>query len=361
MSPRRSVVVALALALTQAGCSPGYLLQATAGQLEVIRARRPVAAVVADPATSPQVRAKLEVAGEILDFAHRDLALPDNGSYRQYADLGRPYVAWNVFAAPEFSLNLRHWCFPIAGCVAYRGYFAEEDAIAFARRLAARGDDVYVSGAAAYSTLGYFRDPLLANTLGLSDAALAGLVFHELAHQRLYVGGDTVFNESFATLVEQEGVVRWLAARGERAALCRYRDALAREAAVQQLLAEAGARLAAIYSAGGTAEDLRAAKAREIARLRAAYRGLRAGWQGPPDFDAIFDGTINNASLGALAAYDRLVGRLRVILQGEGGRLEAFYARAARLSQLDAADREEVLAIITTPSPLPQATCVLNP
>jgi predicted aminopeptidase len=350
---RVAAAATLLLALTQAtGCSPGYFVQATAGQLEIMRARRPIGRVLADPATAPDVRARLQLAGEVLRFAHRELALPDNGSYRDYAELGRPYAVWNVFAAPEFSLALRRWCFPIAGCVAYRGYFARDGAQALAARLARRGYDVHVAGAVAYSTLGFFRDPLLDSALRLPDRVLAALIIHELAHQQLYVPGDTVFNESFATLVEQEGLARWLAARGDEAGLCSLAQGIAREQEVHALLDETRTRLAAIYDSPAPDEVRRAMKAAEIEGLHRRYRELRARWTGPPVFDAWFDGRMNNATLGAIAAYDRWVGTLRVILEAEGGDLTAFYRRAARLGRLDAAGRAEVLAGITARSTL---------
>jgi predicted aminopeptidase len=357
--PRPAATAALLLAaFTLSGCSPGYFLQAAAGQLEVARARRPVSSVLADPATAPEVRDRLLVAADAVRFAHGELALPDNGSFREFADLGRRYVVWNVFAAPELALELRRWCFPVAGCVAYRGYFAEEDARAFAARLRESGYDVHVGGALAYSTLGFFRDPLLGGVLGLGDAALAGLIFHELAHQQLYVRGDTVFNESFATLVEQEGAVRWLAARGDERSLCSVVDAIAREAEVHRLLGDTRARLARIYAGPLDASARRAAKDAEIARLRERYHALRSGWKGPPVFDRWFEGPINNATLGAIAAYDQLVGTLRVILEGEGGDLRSFYRRAARLARLSAADRAAVLREIRRPSPMPRpAAC----
>ncbi len=352
MEPRqRSLIAVLVLALAQA-CSPSYLIQATSGQMAIAHARRPIGEVLADPATPEILRTKLRGAQEALRFGHVALALPDNGSFSEYAELHRPYAVWNVFAAPEFSLSLRTWCFPVAGCVAYRGYFEERDAREFAASLAARGDDVFVGGAIAYSTLGFFRDPLLSSVVPLPDAALAGLIFHELAHQELYVPGDTIFNESFATLVEQEGTIRWLESRNDRDGLCAYMLELERERAARSLIAETRTRLAALY-ATGTGDDMRTAKAAEFSGLRERYRHLRATWRGPPHFDGWFDTPVNNASLGALATYDLLVGTLRVMLEGEGGNLPAFYRRAARLARLGPDDRAAVLREITTPDEWP--------
>ncbi|MCK6371578.1 MAG: aminopeptidase [Gammaproteobacteria bacterium] len=354
----RTIAVVALLPMFTTGCNPAYLTQAVRGQVEILRARRPVAAVLADPDTPPELQRKLAGAEDVVRFAHDSLGLPDNGSYEQFADVGRPYVVWNVFAAPEFSLELRRWCFPVAGCVAYRGYFDEDDAGRFAARQARRGDDVAVRGALAYSTLGFFRDPLLSTVTRLPETALVGLVFHELAHQRLYVAGDTVFSESFATLVEQEGVVRWLEARGDRAALCGYLDGLERAREVHALIRSARSALAAIYASGNSAAAMRAAKTAALEQLRADYAELREGWREPPYFDGWLADPLDNASLGAVAAYQGQVGQLRVILEAEGGDLEAFYRRAERLARLSAGDRQTVLGEISRPTERrPGAAC----
>lgn len=356
-------IAALAVLLTLvSGCSPAYFVQATSGQMQVLRARRPFDAVRADPATGAELRRKLDLAEAALAFAHAELGLPDNGSYREFAGIDRPYATWNVFAAPEFSLELRTWCFPVAGCVAYRGYFAEESAREFAAALAGDGEDVYVGGAVGYSTLGFFRDPLLSSETRLDDAALVGVIFHELAHQQLYAAGDTVFSESFATLVEQEGMIRWLGSRGDQAGLCDYLHGLERRRDVHALFDAARDRLRAIYTGNAPEAERRDAKAAEIAQLRDKYRRLRAQWTGPPYLDGWFDGDINNARLGALAAYDRYVGALRVILDGEGGDLRSLYRRAARLARLRPQERAEVLREITSPTLRePGAACAATP
>lgn len=332
------------------GCSPPYLLQATRGQIEIMRGRQPVDVLLADAGTQPELKRRLVASGTMLQFAYTELFLPDNGSYRQYVELGRPYVVWNVFVAPELSLTLRNWCFPIAGCVAYRGYFQESAAREFAARRAERGEDVAVIGATAYSTLGFLRDPLLSTVMQQTEVGLAALLFHELAHQRLYVAGDTVFSESFATLVEQEGVVRWLESRGDVAQLCHYQLALERERELYGLLRETRSRLAAIYASGAPDAEKRAARQAAFAELAARYQHLRTGWSAPPYFDHWFSGTLNNAWLGAFASYHEQVGQLRVILEGERGSLEAFYRRAERLARLSRRDRAAVLSAITSSS-----------
>jgi predicted aminopeptidase len=347
------LVVSLSLSLLAtfaSGCS-AYLRQATAGQIALKRAERPVADVLADPGTTPVLRQRLVTAAAALEFARRELSLPDNGSYRRVVELGRPYVVWNVFAAPEFSLELRRWCFPVAGCVAYRGYFAEADARRYADELRGEGADVAVAGAAAYSTLGFFRDPLLSSMLALSDRGVAALLFHELAHQRVYARGDTAFNEGLATLVEHEGMLAWLESRGDQAGLCRYVQSLAREREVQDLIAVARRRLRRLYRSGPGGDAGRAAKAAEFARLRAEYETLRGRWVGPPYFDAWFRGPLDNAVLGAAGAYSSKVDVLRVIFESERRDWPAFFKRMQRLARLDNAERARVLAAIVRPEP----------
>ncbi|MCR4332712.1 MAG: aminopeptidase, partial [Sulfuricaulis sp.] len=198
-----------------AGCaSPLYYAQAVSGQIEILTKRRPVEEVLADPATTPETRRQLELVRHLRDFASRELLLPDNRSYRSYADLQRPFVVWDVFATPELSLEPKRWCFLVAGCVPYRGYFARDKAEQFAAKLKQKGYDVYVGGVPAYSTLGWFNDPLLNTFIHRSEAELAGLLFHELAHQQIYISGDSAFNESFATVIELEGVKRWFEHQG---------------------------------------------------------------------------------------------------------------------------------------------------
>ncbi len=350
--PRRlfwSAGSAIVLALG-GGCSPAYVTQAVTGQLEIAGVERPVDDVLNDARTTPELRRSLAAAKQVLRYAHEELGLPDNGSYRQFAALDRPYVVWNVFVAPEFSLELHTWCFPVAGCVGYRGYFDEKDAQQFAAGKAAQGSDVAVRGALAYSTLGFFRDPLLSTVVHLPPADVAGLVFHELAHQRIYVAGDTAFNESFATLVEQEGTIRWLEVNTNSEGLCAYLVGLQREREVYALLEQARARLKAVYASKQTEEARRKAKEAELTQLRERYRQLRAQWHEPPYFDGWFRQPLNNAALAAIAAYRSYVGQLRVILDSEGGDLERFYRRVERLARLTAAERAAVLGEITDPT-----------
>ncbi len=337
------IVLLLLLGAQLSACSIGYYYQATTGHLELMRLRRPVDQVLADPETSPEVVDLLETADAALAFAHADLQLPDNGSYRQFADLQRPYAVWNVVAAPGFSLEPVTWCFPVAGCVAYRGDFRERDARQFAARLHDQGLDVYVGGATAYSTLGRFADPLLNTMAGLPASRLSGLIFHELAHQQLYAKGDTRFSEGFASFVEQEGLRRWR--RSGNAAIFSWEDQCAadlrrtRRHQVLAVLDHGRQRLAQLYAAELPDNDKQSAKAAVFAAMIDRYRALRDRWGGPPFFDGWFDAGLNNAKLAALAAYDDYVPAFQAMLAEVKGDLRAFYARAAAVAALPPAER----------------------
>jgi predicted aminopeptidase len=326
-----------------AGCSLGYYWQATSGHLELMSQRRDVAAVMADPATSDPLRNKLQLASGAVDFAHEELGLPDNGSYRVYADTGRTFVVWNVIAAPEFSLDPKTWCFVVAGCVSYRGYFAEQRARSYAADLASRGYDVHVAGVHAYSTLGRFRDPLLNTMLQMADDQIAGLIFHELAHQQLYVRDDSSFNEGFASFVEHEGIRRWLTKRGDADSLCAYQRRLRRRAEVRRLLTATRKALEELYARPLDQAAKRSAKARLFADLTESYQRLRRGWHGPPAFDGWFMPGNNNARMAALATYDDYLPAFEALLTAENGDLGGFHRRAAELARLPRADRERQL------------------
>jgi predicted aminopeptidase len=336
-------VAALALGALSAGAtllslSGCYLLQAAAGQGAVLARSRPITEVAADPATSEVVRKRLDLAIEARNFAVRELALPDSRSFRRYADLGRPYAVWNVVATPRFSVDARRWCFPVAGCVAYRGYFDPKRAEGAARRLALRGDDVAVGGVATYSTLGHLPDPLFNTMLGWRDTRLVGTVFHELAHERLYVADDSEFNEAFASVVEQEGVRRWLEGRGDSEELSRYRDGLKREAEFATLLRTTRERLRALYNSPLAPAMMAIEKQREFGRLKFEYSQLRARWDGYEGYDAWFARTLNNAHLAAAATYHDCVPGLERELAAAGS-LPGFYERAQRLAELPRAQR----------------------
>ena len=327
------------------GCSSvGYYAQLAEGQWQLLRARQPVAALLADPAQPAELRQRLQHSQEARDFASTQLALPDNRSYRLYADLKRPYVVWNLFATPEFSLEARSHCFPVAGCVAYRGYFDEQRARGAAALLHGEGLDTEVAGVEAYSTLGWFDDPLLGGMLAWSDERLAALIFHELAHQRLYLPGDTAFNESFARFVEEEGLRQWRRARDlppPPTQLARQREQFV------DLVLASRARLQQLYAQPLSAEAMRAAKRAEFQRLRSEYAALRDGaWQGDGRFDAWFARPLNNARLLPFGLYEQWVPAFAALFAEAGGDWPRFYARAAELAALGEQARWQALTAL---------------
>jgi predicted aminopeptidase len=322
------------------GC---YLLESAAGQLQLMSKRKPIARVIANPATPREVKSQLEAVAQIREFATRRLGLPDNGSYRSYADLGRQYVVWNVVAAPEFSVDPKEWCYPIAGCVAYRGYFVEHRARRFADDLQRRGLDVTVDGVAAYSTLGHFDDPILNTMLGWNDVELASIIFHELTHQMIYVPDDADFNEALATTVEEEGVRRWLQSLSRDQDLERYRVYQERFSEVLNLLTRAREDLRTLYASGIDRERMRREKAAIYAALRKSYSDLKHEWGGHAPFDSWFEGEINNAHLASIATYYACVPGFRRELAAAGGDLGDFYARVRQLAKIDQRERDALL------------------
>ena len=336
--------LALAALLALSGCeSLSYYAQAVGGQFEMMHRAQPLADWISDPATPPELRRRLELASRIREFASRELALPDNGSYRSYADLGRPYAVWNVFAAPEFSVKPIESCFPIAGCVAYRGFFGRRDAEDYAARKRAQRLDVFAYGVPAYSTLGWFDDPLLSTFIHYPEWELARLIFHELAHQVVYVKGDTTFNESFAVTVQDEGVRRWLESEGRGAELGAFRQAETRKKEFVALIEEARARLARLYAGPLPPAAMREAKRAEFARLRDRYAALKARWGSYNGFDGLMREP-NNALLASISAYARLVPAFRRELEAARGDLGAFYARVKALARLPKAERDAALS-----------------
>lgn len=320
----RPLLVAGTLLL--AGCDTiAYYGQAIGGQFSLLAAARPVETWLADPATPPELRDRLQAARRIRAFASSALGLPDNASYTAYTDLDRPYAVWNVFAAREFSVTPRPECFPFTGCVGYRGFFSEAAARAHAAKLQKEGYDVHIGGVPAYSTLGWFDDPLLSTFIRYPDAQLARLIFHELAHQVAYARDDTTFNESFAVVVEEEGVRRWLAAEGRAGELQAFQEAQKRRRAFAQKVKDVRDELAALYAADLPPEVMRARKAEAFAKLRAEY---------PRAVPAV----PSNGFLVSVSLYTGLVPQLEALLR-EAGSLEAFYGRVRELAARSKADR----------------------
>lgn len=324
------------------GCSSlSYYSQLASGQLQLLRAREPVAEVIADPSRDAKLRTHLAQSQKARAFASEQLHLPDNQSYRLYADIGRPFVVWNVFATQEFSLTPQNHCFPIAGCVAYRGYYSQSAARGEAAIQRLQGMDVSIGGVEAYSTLGWFNDPILNSMLGWGDERLATLIFHELAHQRVYVKDDTEFNESFATFVEQQGTRQWRAFRGLPAdtdAKLKQRDQFI------ALVLDTRSRLEKLYAQPLPFEQMRERKAAEFERFRRDYRLMRdSQWAGDKRYDAWVNAPLNNARLLPFGLYDQWVPAFAALFKQVGGDWVRFYAEVERLGGLQVAERKAAL------------------
>ncbi|HSW11369.1 MAG TPA: aminopeptidase [Solimonas sp.] len=329
----RATVLILAAALS-ACSSLGYYAHLAAGQTALLNAREPIAEVVADQSRDPQLRRQLQLVQDARRWAVQQLKLPDNRSYTTYADLGRPYVVWNVFAAPELSLEPVQHCFLVVGCLSYRGYYERDGAEREARQLRRQGYDVFVSGVPAYSTLNWFDDPVLNSMMRWSDEILVGTIFHELAHQRLYIRDDTAFNESFAEFVEDEGLRAWLAAQGGSNEGWRLYEQ--RRHQFIDLVLAMRSRLVQVYAADLPEDDRRAAKLRQFVQLRQDYEQLRDGpWTGYTGFDRWFEHyEANNARLLPFALYDEYKPAFAALFRQQGGDWERFYEAAAALSRL---------------------------
>jgi predicted aminopeptidase len=339
------VLLAAILIAPLSGCGTLYLAQAAGGQYNVLHARRPIDKVVADPRTPPPLRNRLMDVNAARDFAVTELHLPDNRSYRTYADIKRPYVVWNVVATPEFSIEPKHWCFPIAGCVAYRGYFKEKKARAFAADLAAKGFDVTVGGVPAYSTLGKFADPVLSSMMRYGDSELVAIIFHELAHQLLYVKNDTEFNEAFATTVEDAGLERWLQSRGQPDLMREFVEQNTKEHQFIELFANGREQLKRLYASGLPPQQMRERKSKVLADLTAQARALQAS-QGDKYYESWLKEGLNNAQLASVATYYQCVPGFERLLAEQGGDLLSFYAAARELAKQPRASRHAQLCQI---------------
>jgi len=300
-------------------------MHASLGHLDLMARRQPFAEVVSDVNATDELKAHLQRVASIREFASRELGLPDNDSYRIYAPLDRDYPVWNVWVTPEFDLQPRQSCFPIVGCVPYRGYYSKQLAHDYAAAFLDAGDDVMVSGVTAYSTLGFFDDPVTSTMLRLPEEKLAGLIFHELAHQVVYVRDNATFNESFARAVEIEGTLRWLAGRHDEAALVRYRTALERADAFFADVRMARAELARLYASDASDSAKRQGKKRifdAMCEAQQQRKMLDPGWSA---YDAWFAVHLNNAKLAAVATYFDDVEMFRELLGKVGGDFSAFY------------------------------------
>lgn len=324
----------------------GYYWQSVRGQLAVLQSARPIDDWLADTNTEPWLRKKLELAKQARRFASADLGLPDNGSYTKYVDLKRPSVVWNVFATPELSIQLKQWCYPVVGCATYRGFYAKEDAERYAEYLRNQGLEAFVSGIPAYSTLGWFEDPLLSSFIRYPDAEVARTIFHELGHQVLYIQGDTTFNESFASAIEEIGLAKWLRLQPERDLLTKsYADFAMRKKDFIALLKKHRLALERVYNEVQSDDEKRRGKAEVFASLQRDYVSLKESWGGFKGYDGWFSQKLSNAHLATVATYSELVPGFVALHQkmGQPLPLQPFFEAVRVLSKKSKAERDLLL------------------
>ncbi|MEE9332895.1 MAG: aminopeptidase [Granulosicoccaceae bacterium] len=350
MISRRTLVIFVAAAvgvasLTLMSCSSiGYYSQAASGHLKLMNAREPIDELLETDSTDPELRKKLQTLVDARVFAIEILRLPANDSYTTYAATGRDYVTWNVVAAEEFSLQPKTWCFPVAGCVSYKGYFKEQAAKDYAAVLAAEQYDVTVGGASAYSTLGWFDDPVLDTMLRGGDIRYVGTLFHEMAHQVLYVKDDSNFNEAFASFVEQQGMRIWLQLRDENERISKYEAFLKRSDEFNKLLQVTQTELRALYSQELEAGQKREQKKAVFDDMQEGYVNLKESWGGYSGYDRWFSREINNARLLSVATYRKWVPAFEAIYNEKGRSMEDFYTAATKISELPKEERQVALS-----------------
>ncbi len=346
----RSVLI-FATVLIISGCSTlNYYSSIIQGHFEIISQQQSIDELLNNPATSDQLRQKLSLAKAARQFATSDLHLPDNDSYKTYVDIGRDRVTWNVVAAPALSLSAKTWCYPIAGCVSYKGYYSNEAAKSYEKQLADENYDTTINGSAAYSTLGWFDDPVLNTMLQWREAHLVGVIFHELAHQQLYIKDDSAFNESFANFVQQEGVRRWYLAKGKPQAITKETAHGKRKKQFLSLLKTTRNKLEILYDSELADKQKYEQKRVYFTELRQQYTLLKTEeWQGYSGYDHWFDRDLNNANLVSVSTYHQHLPSFKALLQRSNGDLRVFYTAAEKLSQLPAKERSEKLLKMAAP------------
>ena len=344
-----SVKAALLLLLSVAlvSCETvGYYSQAVRGQLTIVFGREDIQRLIEQQDLSDELADKFARVMDIREFAESELGLPVGGNYSSYVDIEREHVVWNVFAAPEFSVEPVNWCYPIAGCVAYRGYFSERSALRYAAKLEEDGLDVYTGGVDAYSTLGWFEDSLLSTVLNRADYQLAGLIFHELAHQLVYLPGDTTFNESFATAVEREGVRRWLAKSNKDSNIAAALLDYDRQQQFVDLVTDYRDRFESLYQLDLKESSMRSQKLEVQQALREEYAVLKQQWHGYEGYDGWFSRSLNNAQLSTVASYNDLLPFFATVFEQSNQDFSAFYAEVIRIASLPEKERDELVAVI---------------
>jgi predicted aminopeptidase len=349
MKKKLRVMAFCAAAALVGGCSQlGYFVQAAHGQFSLLAEAKPIDDWLADPSVGDKLKDKLAKVREIRRFAARELGLPDNGTFTTYADVKRPFVMWNVVATPELSLEPLQWCFPVAGCVNYRGYYSKEEAQAYAAQLRREHYDVQVGGVPAYSTLGFFNDPVLSTFIQYPEGELARLVFHELAHQVAYAPGDSRFNESFAVSVEEAGVERWMAVHGNEKMRNAYAEYEGRKHDFLALLLKTRKALEANYARAVSNDEKRKQKMVIFQELQAEYQTLKASWGGYAGYDRWFAEPLSNAHLSAIATYHDFVPAFRALMAKEKS-FTQFYGAVRQLAALDKSQRQQKLAQYASP------------
>jgi predicted aminopeptidase len=318
----------------------GYYEQAVRGQLSILWSRQQIDELLQSGAVSEELRQKLTTVRSAREFAIQQLLLPGGKGYQTYVELDREHVVWNVFAAPEFSIDPVNWCYPVAGCVSYRGYFSEAGAVKFANKLENEGYDVYTGGVDAYSTLGWFDDPLLSTVINRADYQLVALVFHELAHQKVYLPGDTTFNESFATLVEREGLRRWLVSQNSSELMARADQQSQRQQQFIDLVIGYRDRFEGLYDSEMSQMNKRTRKTALQEEMRSSYAQLKRSWGGAPSYDSWFASSLNNAQLSTVSSYNELVPAFQALLNSQQGDMAAFYEQVELLAELEEDERE---------------------
>ena len=321
----------------------GYYSQAAQGQLSLILQRQDIDELVSTRNISEGLKHKFKDIERIKNFAKNNLGLPVGDNYSSYVDVNRDYLVWNVFAAPEFSTKPSTWCYPFAGCVSYRGYFSKDQALRYARKLENQGLDVYTGGVAAYSTLGWFDDPITSTIIDRSSNQLARLIFHELAHQVVYIPGDTTFNESFATVVENEGLRRWLSSLGHSDITGQINSRQIQRQQFVDLVTKYRDRLDKLYE-DELSDTLKRQKKRELqTKLRQEFFLLSKEWGNGGGYDSWFANSLNNAQLSTVTSYNDLVPSFEKLLKQSGDNLEVFYGLVAGFAKLNETQRKEKL------------------
>jgi predicted aminopeptidase len=329
----------LCLSILNACGHINYYSQAFYGQWEIVKLSQPIESIITHQSTDPLLKQKLRDVLKMRAFATETLYLPDNGSYTYYADLKRPFAVWSVFATPALSLKPKQWCFFIVGCVSYRGYFSEAAAQTLAQKLRVQGYDVYLAGIPAFSTLGWFEDPVLNTILAWPSYQIAGIIFHELAHQKLYISNDTAFNEAFAMILEYIGTERWLAQYGTPQDIVAYQQARQRQQEFTNLVLTTRNHLEHIYAQNGPLAHKQRAKTAAFEQLRQQYQQLKQQWGGFTGYDAWFAKDLNNAKLLSIVTYEDNVPAFRALLEQVNGDLPTFYQIVAKLGELPREER----------------------